>query len=508
MWYTVGSMRGGGGVIEVVGTQTMRESDAETIAAGTDSRELMARAARGIFESRTWRGPVGIVCGYGNNAGDGFALALLLEAAGIACEVILLAHRFSPDGAYFYGKCKENAVKMRDFAEKKDLSNYRELVDCIFGTGFRGTPEGEAREAIEAINHSGATVICADINSGLNGDNGLGVCAVRSDLTVSIGTYKSGHFLGDAKDLIAQKRNVDIGISIHGRKQHLIERADVRKCLPDRRQNSHKGTYGYVAIMGGCRKYAGAVKLANLAAAALRAGCGVATLIIPESIFDGVAPYLLESTAALMPERDGYMRFDREAIDCHLKGKRALALGMGWGNTPENAEILRYILQNYAISTVIDADGLNALAQMDLTILRETKCRVILTPHMGEMSRLTGKSVAEISADPIGVAEKLAREYGVCVLLKGACTVVTDGEETYLSDRGSAGMATAGSGDVLSGVLCGMLGYAEPTALTVAAAAYLTGRAGELADEKGNAISHIASDTVRELATAIGEILS
>ena len=495
-------------MITVVDTATMRRSDAETIAEGTSGRELMARAASGIFGSCRWQGPVGIVCGYGNNAGDGFALALLLQAAGIECEVILLAHRFSEDGAYFYGKCKENSVKMRDFAEKKELSGYAEVVDCIFGTGFHGSPEGEAREAIEAINRSGARVISVDINSGMNGDNGLSEVAVRSDLTVSIGSYKNGHFLGDAKDLIAEKCTIDIGIAIRGRQNHLIGREDVRECFPSRRQSSHKGSYGYVGILGGCREYAGAVKLANSAASALRAGCGVATLIIPESIYVGVAPYLLESTAALMPDRDGRMQFEPETLDRHLQGKRALAIGMGWGSAPENAEILRHVLQNYDIPTVIDADGLNTLARMDRAILRESRCRVILTPHMGEMSRLTGKSVAEITADPIAAAETLARESGACVLLKGACTVVTDGETTYLVDRGSAGMATAGSGDVLSGVLVGMLGYAEPTALTVAAAAYVTGRAGELADGRVNPISHIASDTVRALADAIGEILS
>ena len=508
LWYTEekeGSAEEVDGMKQAVDVATMRKSDAETIRAGVSGRELMARAAKGIFESYAYRGPTAIVCGYGNNAGDGFALALLLKAAGIDCTVWILEARFSEDGAYFYEKCKENAVKTAQFTAQTDLSGYAEVVDCIFGTGFRGAVEGLAKVAIEAINHSGAYVISADINSGLCGDNGRGACTVKSDLTVSIGFYKNGHFLGRAKDLIGRLCNVDIGIGLHGRARGVIEREDLCECFPKRANDSHKGTYGYVSILGGCREYAGAVKLANLSASALRAGCGVAKLIIPESIYPSVAPYLLESTAAPMADLNGHIRFDADALDAHLAGQRALAIGMGWGKSPENTAILRHILTNYEIPVVIDADGLNTLATMDLEILRVTNCRVILTPHMGEMARLCGKTTNEIADDPIGTAEDFAGRWGVCLLLKGATTVVSDGEETYLVDRGCAGMATAGSGDVLSGVLVGMLGFNPPTAKTVAAAAYLTGRAGEMAADDVGEFSMIASDTVSKIPAAIRE---
>ena len=490
----------------VVDVATMRQSDAETIRGGVSGRELMARAAKGIFESYGFRGPTAIVCGYGNNAGDGFALALLLQAAQIDCTVWTLEDRFSPDGAYFYGKCKENAVKTAKFTSKTSFSEYAEVVDCIFGTGFRKEVTGLAKAAIEAINQSGAYVVSADINSGLSGDNGQGETAVVSDLTVSIGFYKSGHFLGRAKDVIGSLCNVDIGIGLHGRARGLLEERDLRDCFPSRANASHKGTYGYVSIFGGCREYAGAIKLANLSCAALRAGCGVCKLIIPESIYTGVAPYLLESTVAPMSDSDGHIRFDAAAIDRELCGQRALAIGMGWGKSPENTAILRHILTNYAIPVVIDADGLNTLATMDLDVLKTSACRVILTPHLKEMERLCGKTVREIADDPIGVCEDFAEKWGVCVLLKGACTVVSDGTETYLVDRGCAGMATAGSGDVLSGVLVGMLGFNPPTAKTVASAAYLAGRAGELAAERVGEISMLASDTVAEIPTVVRQL--
>ncbi|MBQ9806547.1 MAG: NAD(P)H-hydrate dehydratase [Clostridia bacterium] len=492
---------------KVVDVAVMRESDARTIAGGVSGRELMRRAAKGIFESHPWQGPVAIVCGKGNNAGDGFALALLLQEAKIECTVFLLCPSFSSNGAYYYGKCREIGVKIADFTEKTDLSAYSEIVDCIFGTGFSGEVTGIYAQAIRAINASGKFVVSADINSGLNGNNGQGTLFVRSDLTVSIGFLKNGLLLGHAKDAIGRPVNADIGIDLYGGCRYLCEKEDFSAVLRPRAQNSHKGTYGYVSIMGGCTEYAGAVKLANLSCAALRAGCGVAKLIVPESIVGGVSPYLLESTLATMPDENGKMRFDAPMLDRLLVGQAALAVGMGWGRSPEYAKILQHILQNYTIPMVIDADGLNTLSEKALSLLKNTNCKVVLTPHPKEMERLSGVPVAEIAQDPIGVAENFAKKYGVIVLLKGTCTVVTDGETTYLVNRGCAGMATAGSGDVLSGILAGLLGYAPCDALTVACGAYIAGLAGELAERDINSISMLASDTVAHIGQAITLLL-
>ena len=492
---------------QIVDVRVMRESDENTIRNGTSGRELMWRAAKGVFESYAWQGSVAIVCGSGNNAGDGYALALLLHEAHIPCRVYLLSDRFSEDGAYYYEKCKENGVEIAYFTEHTDFSDATEIVDCIFGTGFCGDVRGLAATAIERINGSGKTVISVDINSGLNGDNGLSTLCVRSDLTVSIGTLKNGHLLGDAKDVIGRLVNVDIGIELCGACRYLAEAEDFGSVLKARRQNTHKGVYGYVSIMGGCTEYAGAVKLANLSCAALRAGCGVAQLIVPEGLGAAVSPYLLESTLALMPENQGKMDFDPVFLDRALARQSALAIGMGWGKSDTYAPILEHILSHYAIPVVIDADGLNTLAQMDQGILKRTRCQVLLTPHPKEMERLSGTPVGEIARDPIGVAERYAKEYGVCLLLKGACTVVTDGDITYLVNRGCAGMATAGSGDVLSGILAGLLGYAKCEPLTAACGAFIAGLAGELAEKDLNPISMLASDTVSHIGAAISGML-
>lgn len=488
---------------QVTDVRSMRKADARTIAGGVSGRELMGRAARGIFESCAWQGPVAVVCGVGNNAGDGYALACLLSEAGIPCTVFRLSRTLTADSGYFCEKCREIGVEICDFTENTALCSYREVVDCIFGTGFHGEVQGAFGTAIDAINQSGAFVVSADINSGLCGDSGIGTRCVHSDLTVSIGTLKAGVLLGDAADVIGQLTNVDIGIEIPDVHRYLTENGDFDAVLADRRHNSHKGTYGYVTILGGCREYAGAVKLANLSCAALRSGCGVAKLAVPEGIADAVAPQLLESTLALLPDREGHAHFDPAALDRILAGQAALAVGMGWGRSEENADILRYILQKCEIPVVIDADGLNTLAQMGTEVLAKTRCRVVLTPHPKEMERISGIPVSSLLQDPVGHAERFAREHGVILLLKGTCTVVTDGRVTYLCNRGCAGMATAGSGDVLSGVLVGLLGYAPCDALTVACGAHLTGLAGELAERRIGAISQLASDTVGQIAEAI-----
>lgn len=491
----------------VLSVSAMRQSDAQTIDKGTPSRELMRRAGEAIYHSRAWSGPVAIVCGSGNNAGDGYALALLLADAGVACTVFLLSDRFSEDGGYYHGLCRQRGVRILEWSDQERFLGFAEIVDCIFGTGFRGeVGEREAR-AIAAINQSDCFVVSADLNSGLNGDNGRASLCVHSDLTVAIGYYKPGHFLAQAKDVIASKTCADIGIRAVAPPYLLMQAGDFQEVLLPRKQNTHKGDYGYVALLGGCSSYAGAVKLAGMSCAALRSGCGVATLIVPEELSGSVSPYLLESTLATLPSKNGYALFSPERLDSLLASKRALAIGMGWGSFEDHEKILAHILQNHGLSLCIDADGLNTLAQMDRELLKKTRCRVLLTPHVKEFSRLSGYTVEQILEEPIACAERYASETGVCLLLKGPCTVVSDGAQTLLVDRGCAGMATAGSGDVLAGVLVGLLGYNGVSVQTAACGAYLAGLAGELAEREVGEISMLASDTVSKIPEALRQMI-
>ena len=201
-----------------VSVEVMRESDAWTIANKIPSKELMFRAGKGIYDAVSWKPPVAIVCGKGNNAGDGYVVAGLLKDAGIDCTLILLADKFSEDGAYYYEQCRTKGIPsvLYDELPPGALSGYATILDCILGTGFSGDVRGTAHDAIEAINASGAYIVSADINSGLNGNTGTGTTFVKSDLTVSIGDFKLGHFSGLAGEAMKEKVNVDIGIEIRG----------------------------------------------------------------------------------------------------------------------------------------------------------------------------------------------------------------------------------------------------------------------------------------------------
>lgn len=197
----------------VISVSRMRKSDSYTIENLVSGRELMYRAAMGIYEAYDWDGKkIAIVCGSGNNGGDGYALSGILADNGIFATLFRISEKFSDDGEFYYNKAKGKGVKENIFTSDSGFSGYDVVVDCILGTGFRGTPEGKVAGAIKAINESDAYVICADINSGLDGDTGKAELAVKSDLTVSIGFYKTGMFLNDAEKLIGKLINVDIGI--------------------------------------------------------------------------------------------------------------------------------------------------------------------------------------------------------------------------------------------------------------------------------------------------------
>ena len=329
-------------MIPVLSVENMRKSDAAAIAAGTPGRELMRRAAEGIFAAGKWRAPVAVVCGTGNNAGDGYALALLLHAHGIGCTVFLLSDRFSDDGRYYYGQCLAAGVPCLPCP---DVSGFASIADCIFGTGFAGEPRGKAKAAVEAINASGAYVVSADINSGLSGDSGMGETAVKADLTVSVGFYQPGHFLNMAKDLIGEKTNIDIGISPADAPYFLLEAADAAAAFPERKNFSNKSTYGYVGLLGGSAKYIGAVKLAAMANAAMRGGAGVVKLAAPASICASLRADILEATLYPLSEADGDLVYNEAELDGFCRGLKAIAFGMGAGNTPETHAILTRLLE-------------------------------------------------------------------------------------------------------------------------------------------------------------------
>ena len=493
-------------MVKVVSNENMRKSDQYTIANKISSKELMYKAGKSIYKSIVWKGKIGICCGSGNNAGDGYVLACLLKDNNYDVELVIIEDKFSLDGKYYFDIAQGKNVKTiyLDNINHNIFNKYDIIVDCIFGTGFKNEVKGKCKDVIKAINESQKYIVSVDINSGLNGDSGLADFCVQSDITISIGYFKTGHFLNMAKDVMKEKKNCEIGIDLIDNPYELIEAKDIKDLFLDRKNYSNKSTYGYICLMGGSKDYSGSIRLSLMANCAMRSGAGVVTLAIPQSLEAYISPQILESTTFPLKEVDGHIKFDKEDLDKIIAKNKVIAFGMGIKNNQDTKQCLEYILKNYSKTLIIDADGLNALAEIDKTFLKQTNCKVILTPHIKEFSRLTKLEISDINYNPVEYVKEYALNNSAIVLLKGPTTIISDGKKVFLVDKGCPGMATAGSGDVLSGILAAITSYNDKNLLlATAGAAYINGLAGELAQEEFGDISMIASDTVNKIAKAI-----
>ena len=280
-----------------------------------------------------------------------------------------------------------------------------------------------------------------------------------------------------------------------------VDVSDIRCLFPMRDIDCNKGDFGKMGIYGGSVEYSGALKLASLSLGALRSGTGISRIITSRDVLPLLGSNILEQTLVVLPDyEDSHFR---EKLYDSISDLDSLAFGMGLGNDSHLEEVLEFLIKNYTGNLIIDAEGLNTLSRMKLDILKDKKCNIILTPHVKEFSRLCGRKVEEIKDDSLHFVLKFAKEYQVIVLLKGHTTTISDGWNTYFVTTGCSGMATAGSGDVLSGILAGMLAYHDFTIKTIAASVFLHGIAGCLAEERNTDISMIASDTISYIGEAI-----
>ncbi len=286
-----------------------------------------------------------------------------------------------------------------------------------------------------------------------------------------------------------------------------LEAADVAAAFPERERDSNKSDFGYVALVGGSLEYSGAIRLAGLAGCAMRAGAGVVSIAAPRSICPAIAARVLESTVFPLSEERGELRFCEDEFAKLCRRYRVIAFGMGIGNTEETLKALEYILAHYEGVLIVDADGLSALAKADRDLIGNTKAKLLLTPHPKEFSRITGQTVAEVVAAPAKNAVWLARELGAVVLLKGADTYISDGARLFVNSRGCPGMATAGSGDVLSGILSALCAVNGDLAFAAAAGAWVNGAAGELAQAKRGSVSMTSGDTADAIIDVIKSLL-
>jgi NAD(P)H-hydrate epimerase len=502
----------------------MRRLDAHAISTlGIPGTTLMENAGRGAAEAMLAalpehglrrRGlPVAIVCGKGGNGGDGFVVARHLKRAGARPQVYLAAppDEIAGDAAVKYREMRRAGIAARVVedagAVAPALAGAGLVVDALLGTGARGAPSPRVAALILAINASGRPVVALDIPSGLpaDGEPAAGP-VIRAWLTTTFAGLKLGLVIGAGAEAAGRVVVVDIGVPadarLHDVSTFLLERADVAPLFPRRPRDAHKGTYGHLLVLAGSVGKTGAAALC--ARAAMRAGAGLVTVATSASAQPVVASLILEAMSEPLPETEvrTVALKARDAIGELASARDAVAIGPGLGLDDETRRLARGLVRDLRQPMAVDADALTALAG-HLDDLRGAAGPRYLTPHPGEMARLRGGSVADVQRDRVGVARAFAIEHRAHVCLKGARSVVAlpDGR-VFINPTGNPGMASGGTGDVLTGVLGGLLARGLPADRVLAAAVYLHGLAGDVAAERVGEEALIASDVIDGLGEA------
>jgi len=478
----------------------MRHLDERTIQElGLPSAVLMENAGRTTYqilrrEFPDLAGPVVVVAGRGNNGGDGLVVARYLANDGFPVLVLLLAEtvnlhgdaRINLEVAQKLGILIHEVTSTEALLDQEAaLRGAALVVDAILGTGLNAEVRGLYRQAIELINDGPTPVLAVDIPSGLSADSGqiLG-SAVRADVTVTYGWPKRGQILPPGRELVGRLWRVDISIPPAFAADCPVELADaavLRDLLPPRPRRSHKGTYGHLFILAGSPGKTGAAALA--AQAALRTGAGLVTVGVPASLNPILEVKLTEAMTLPLPEVPGEAVLGAAALPVigdFAAGKAALALGPGLGTHSETVRLVQDLVTQTTLPTVIDADGLNALAA-NPACLGQASAPLILTPHPGEMARLTGLSTGHIQAHRLEVAGQLAHDHGVIVVLKGNQTIIAAPDvRLTINSTGNPALATGGTGDVLTGMIVGFLAQGLAPYDAARVAVYLHGLAADL----------------------------
>jgi ADP-dependent NAD(P)H-hydrate dehydratase / NAD(P)H-hydrate epimerase len=504
--------------VRLVGSSEMREIDRTAIEGfGIPSLTLMDRAGRAVAEAAVQLAAPGgrfvVVCGGGNNGGDGFVAARLLRSAGRDARVLALvpAERLSPDARAVREQAQRAGVAIDDVGELAavDAGVGDVVLDAIFGTGLARPPAGAFAGAIariEAARVAGARVLAVDVPSGLSADTGrpLGAC-VRADRTVTFAFQKRGLVIYPGAAFAGEVTVADIGIPAEAARRvpvgcELLTEMEARVLVPPRAPDAHKGDAGRLLVVAGSPGKSGAAHLALTGA--LRGGVGLVTLAARGEVMALALAGRPEAMSAPIPGAGALARADLQALLALAKSADAIALGPGIPRGPETGELVRALLQRAGKPAVVDADGLNALAEAPAAIA-SIGVPLLLTPHPGEMARLCGTGIEAVQADRIGLAAAKAREWNATVVLKGARTVVADPQAPpTVIPCGNPGLATGGTGDVLAGLCGALLAGGLPPPAAGRAAAYVHGRAGDLAARRFGERGLVAGD----LGEAIGAV--
>ncbi len=446
-----------------------------------------------------------ILCGSGNNGGDGFVIAARLLENGFKVRVILVNGEPKTDCAREYFEKLPKEI-IHNFAENEKecvtyVQNAEIVVECVFGTGFHGAlPDGAAR-LFDAANRRPVRY-AADVPGGVNSDTGeFDSRCFRPTRTFMLAAMKKCVLVPECRDILGELDVLDIGIPGGCFVKDFTAMtlgSGCRECLPRRSPSSHKGTFGRLLNIAGSLRYSGAAVMSMRAA--LRTGAGLTTLAAPISVVKALCGAIPESTFLPLPEtEDGFVGEAESAIAEILPKMTAVCIGCGLGNSENSRKLAEYVIKNAACPIVIDADGINSISP-NINVLKERTGATIITPHPMEFSRISGLSVEEIGRDRIGAAVNFSREYGVIVVLKGANTVITDGDHVFVNTSGNPALAKGGSGDVLCGMIGGLLAQTpdDPTG-AAANAVYCHGYAAELVSSGMPQACVLASDIIEAL---------
>lgn len=507
--------------------QEMRDLDRyaiETI--GIPGVVLMENAGRAVARLLTDRHPrpgtALVIAGTGNNGGDGFVAARHLAAAGWKVTVWLAGteEKLTPDSAIYFRVCRNMGLTIiRDEEGRRDelarrIEGADAIVDALLGTGIRGEVRPRALELIRLVNeHRRGVVVAVDVPSGADTDTGaLLPDAIRADWTVTFAYPKWCHYLRPAAEYCGEVIVADIGIP-RSAAEHRSPAARVNdpswwgEWLRPRSRWSHKGTYGHLLVVGGARGMLGAAVLAGMAG--LRVGAGLSTISVPAAQEPILAAKVTDAMVWGWPD-DGAGRFAGDSarvLSERVRRFTAAAVGPGLGRFPGEGDWLQELLEGMPFPIVLDADGLNVLAE-NPDVLRHRRAETILTPHPGEMARLAGTDVKGVESSRHTIAREWARKTGSVVVLKGTHTIIAFPDGTQMvNPTGTPAMAKGGSGDVLSGVIGGLLARGIPPTAAAAMGVYLHGLAGELA-VRSSEHSLLASDILSQLGAALSRLAS
>jgi NAD(P)H-hydrate epimerase len=466
----------------------------------------VARTIRELYSERK----VIVLSGTGNNGGDGVVAARELWNSGRKVRVLVTGGKeaLSPDMKAQCGIAGNMGIPVEFSARLSDRDLHGALlVDAVFGTGLSKPVSGAIAGTFRLINESPAPVLSVDIPSGVSADTGevLGE-AVTADTTVTFGAPKRGHLLHPGAARTGRLLVEDIGFPgelFRDIKCTLLEKAQVAQLVPPRPRYSHKGHYGHVLLVAGSRGKTGAALMA--ARACLRAGAGLLTLGVPGSLAGAFQGRVTEEMTLPLPDTSGG-GFSSKALDEILgfldERGDVLALGPGLGRDSDTARLVRGLVASSAAPMLIDADGLNALAGHP-DIFRKARAPVVLTPHAGEFSRLTGLGRHEIEADRIETALAFANKAGVYLILKGAPTVIAEpGGEAFVNSTGNPGLAKAGTGDILTGMVAAFIAQGMSPLEAALLGVYMHGLAGDLAASVKTEYSVLASDVAEAVPLA------